>query len=98
MNSIAEPWLDAIDELQAHGVPGLDVTELRELPAALVRRLIRLKLRRVGSELIDVTFDHIEAVRGLLEEGKSGKSVQLPRGLVVRREFHRLDFSEAPYS
>jgi tRNA(Ile)-lysidine synthase len=90
MNGIAEGWLEA------HGAGGLDVTELRELPAALVRRLIRLKLRRAGSELTDLTFDHIEAVRGLLGEGKSGKYVQLPGGLVARREFHRLDLSEAP--
>jgi tRNA(Ile)-lysidine synthase len=89
MNGIAEAWLES------HGAGGLDVSELRGLPAALVKRLIRLKLRRAGSELTDLTFDHIEAVRGLLDEGKSGKYVQLPGGLVARREFHRLDFSEA---
>jgi len=90
MNSIAESWLET------NGAGGLDVTELRELPAALVRRLIRLNLRRAGSDLTDVTFDHIEAIRGLLEEGKSGKYVQLPRGLVARREFRRLEILEEP--
>jgi tRNA(Ile)-lysidine synthase len=89
MNEIAEAWLAER--------PGneLDVAELRGLPSALVRRLIRLALRRVGSDLTDVTFDHIEAARSLLEDGKSGKSVQLPKRLVVRREFHRLEFLEA---
>jgi len=92
MNGVAEVWLNE------HPGVGLDVTELRALPPALVRRLIRLMLRRAGWDLTDVTFDHIEAVRGLLEDGKSGKSIQLPRRLVVRREFHRLGFSEAPQS
>ena len=89
MNTIAEAWL------KEHDAGGLDVTELCELPAALLRRLIRLKLRRAGSDLTDLTFDHIEAIRDLLTEGKSGKSVQLPKGLVARREFHRLEFVEA---
>jgi tRNA(Ile)-lysidine synthase len=88
MNSIAEAFLDEQAER------GLDAARVRELPPALVRRLIRLGLRRAGSDLRDVTFDHIEAVRGLLEDGKSGKSIQLPKGLVARREFHRLEFSE----
>jgi len=73
----------------------MDVQQLRELPTAMVRRLIRLMLRREGSDLTDVTFDHVEAVRGLLEDGKSGKRVELPSDHVVRREFDRLEFSDA---
>ena len=89
MNQMVEAWLNQCPS------GGLDVQQLRELPTAMVRRLIRLRLRREGSDLTDVTFDHVEAVRGLLEDGKSGKRVELPSDHVVRREFDRLEFSDA---
>jgi len=59
---------------------------------ALVRRVLRGALRRAGSELHDVSFDHIENVRMLLEDGKSGKFVEIPGGLQVARDFSRLVF------
>ena len=60
----------------------------------MVRRVLRAALRMAGSELRDVSFDHVEAVRALLEPGKSGKLVEIPGGLVVAREFGRLVFRE----
>ena len=87
MNQMVETWLNQCPP------GGLDVQQLRELPTAMVRRLIRHMLRREGSDLTDVSFDHVEAVRGLLEDGKSGKRVELPKDHIVRREFDRLEFS-----
>jgi tRNA(Ile)-lysidine synthase len=49
-------------------------------------------MRQAGSELRDVSFDQIEGVRRLLDDGKSGKLVEIPGGLEVVREFHRLVF------
>jgi len=42
-----------------------------------------------------VTFGHIESVRGLLVEGKSGKTIQIPGGLIAERAFDRLAFRKA---
>jgi tRNA(Ile)-lysidine synthase len=66
------------------------VAGLESAPAGLVRRVLRAALRMTGSELRDVSFNHIEAIRALLEPGKSGKIVEIPGGLVVAREFGRL--------
>ena len=80
--------------LADHGSDGtLEVNSLRDIPLGLTRRVLREALRMANGELIDVTFDHIEAVRGLLEEGKSGKSIQLPGGAIVAREFNKLVFA-----
>jgi tRNA(Ile)-lysidine synthase len=73
----------------------IPVGGLESAPAGLVRRVLRAALRIVGSELRDVTFDHIETVRGLLEAGKSGKVAEIPGGLQVAREFDRLVFRPA---
>ena len=47
--------------------------------------MIREALRRAGSDLTDVTFDHVEAVRSLLDDGKSGKVDSASRRRLQRR-------------
>jgi tRNA(Ile)-lysidine synthase len=74
----------------------IPVAGLESAHPGLVRRVFRAALRIAGSELHDVTFDHIETVRGLLEHGKSGKFMEIPGGLQVTREFERLVFRLAP--
>src|SRR5204862_7192333 len=49
-------------------------------------------LRQEGSHLRDLTFDHVEAIRTLLEDGKSGKVIPLPGGVTAAREFDSLVF------
>ncbi len=73
----------------------LDASLLALEPIGLIRRVIREALRRAGSDLRDVSFDHIESVRSLLDDGKSGKFVQIPGGLEVVREFTNLTFRKA---
>jgi tRNA(Ile)-lysidine synthase len=90
MKELTATWLEITrDEA------GLDVGALNTLPVALVRRILRQALSADGGHLTDITFEHIEAMRGLLEEGKSGKSLDLPGGTIVRREFHRLVFTRS---
>jgi tRNA(Ile)-lysidine synthase len=90
MKTEAISWFE-----RAGGLSGLDVRTLNELPTALARRVIREGLRESLGDLTDLTFEHIEAIRGLLEGGKSGKSIHLPGGAIVAREFHRLVFSRS---
>ena len=70
----------------------LDGNELAAQPTGLVRRIIREAIRRVGNDLRDVSFEHVEAARSLLGSGKSGKFVQIPGGTQVAREFDDLVF------
>jgi len=84
MTEVAGSWLDT-QERQS-----LDVSALEKFPPALGRRLIRNALRRAGCDLSDVTFEHVEAVRALLRQGKSGKTIPLPGGMSATREFNRL--------
>jgi tRNA(Ile)-lysidine synthase len=89
-------WLGEFTQawLIEHAEDGsIDAEALRIAPPALARRLIRESLRAAGSDLHDVTFEHVEAIRGLLEEGKSGKILPLPGGGVAAREFDRLVFA-----
>ena len=70
--------------------------ENRALGKRLVRHIVRdLKLRtrpRTGQ----LHAEHVQAVLELAEHGENGKSVELPGGLVVRREREALVFRARP--
>jgi tRNA(Ile)-lysidine synthase len=95
MRALAEKWLrerGANDE----GNFVIPVSGLESAPTGFIRRVLRTALRVAGSDLRDVTFDQIEAVRSLLESRKSGKIVQIPGRMQVAREFDRLVFRREP--
>jgi len=95
MRAVADQWLSEHGRKEENDFL-IPAAELKSAPAGLVRRILRTVLRLAGSGLRDVSFGHIEAVRALLEEGKSGKFVQIPGGLQAAREFGRLVFRQAP--
>jgi tRNA(Ile)-lysidine synthase len=91
MRSIAEDWLNRNGTNREDGFV-ISVELLESAPVALVRRLLRGALQKAGSDLRDVSFDHIESVRSLLKTGKSGKVIELPGGMQATREFDTLGF------
>jgi len=93
MRALTNEWLSR-NGTKEQGDFVVRVAGLESAPVGLVRRVLRTALRMAGSGLRDVSFDHIESIRALLEPGKSGKVVEIPGGLVVAREFGRLVFRE----
>jgi tRNA(Ile)-lysidine synthase len=73
----------------------IPIEALESETPAMVRRIVRATLRKAGSDLQNVSFEHIESVRQLLEPGKSGKRIEIPGGLEAAREFGRLVFRTA---
>ncbi len=74
---------------QAHGVLALDLTDLRCLPLAVRRQVIRGTVLRFG---ISLEFKHIQQLSALVEHGKPGAKLALP-GLVANRTARELQFS-----
>ena len=95
MQTFTEQWLgkNGTKEEEDFVIP---VAALESEPIAMIRRVIRTALGTAGSDLRDVSFNQIEAVRSLLNPGKSGKIVQIPAGMQVTREFGRLVFRQEP--
>ena len=91
MRVLTEQWLEQNGTAEGDGF-SIPVAELESLPLGLIRRLLRAALRRAGSILRDVSFEQIEAVRGLLNPGKSGKTIEIPGRFRVVREFDRIVF------
>jgi tRNA(Ile)-lysidine synthase len=81
--------------LQQHGTKKvenfvIDAEALVSKPLGLQRRVLRLMLREAGSNLENVTFEHLESIRELLEPGRSGKRIEVPGGWCVERSFGQM--------
>jgi tRNA(Ile)-lysidine synthase len=60
---------------------------LAEFHPAIARRVLRQAVQAVRGTLRGVTHQHIEDLRRLAGEAQSGRKVNLPGGLEVRKEF-----------
>jgi tRNA(Ile)-lysidine synthase len=67
---------------------------LKSLPAVLQRRLLRLGIMRIKTNLKDISLVHVTALINLLDKA-SGKRLTLPGKLTARREFDRLIIERA---
>ena len=94
MGALTQEWLDQNGTTREGGFT-LPSERLHSASVALQRRVVRAALRKAGSNLQDVAFEQVEAVRALAGEGKSGKFVQIPAGIEVAREFGNLVFRKA---
>lgn len=71
----------------------LSVERLNALHPALRRRLIRRTVAELRGHSRRLTQAHYTAVDSLLVDGRSGRQIELPHGVRVRREFDALIFS-----
>jgi len=90
---LAEEWLTRNGTKEEDAFV-IEVEPLQGAPVALIRRVLRGALRQAGCDLQDVSFDQIESLRALLEDGKSGKRIAIPHGVEVAREFGKLAFRQ----
>jgi tRNA(Ile)-lysidine synthase len=71
---------------QESGEVLLDAAALRRLHPAVSRRVVRLFLRSMKGDLGDVSFDDVEAVRGL----EDGREFPLSKTIVLERRRNRI--------
>lgn len=79
------------------GEERIPVRALAQFPPALARRTLRQMIAAVRGHLRGVTHSHVEALLRLAVESQSGRSLALPNGLVVSKEFNWLRISARPH-
>lgn len=96
-----DQWLErAVDPIfnaqvieQADSRIVLSIAGMADLDLAMQRRLLRRALKLVAKTLRQISFGHIEAVRGLLTRGRPWQSIDLPHQIRVSRMDPGLVFS-----
>jgi tRNA(Ile)-lysidine synthase len=79
---IAPVYRDIVSH-QAPDAVRLSLTKLRRLPTAAQRRLIRRAVGQTRGSLRRIGFNHVEAIRRLVNTGGARRSLDLPDGIRV---------------
>ena len=69
------------------GEERIPVKPLVDFPRAIARRVLRQMISTVRGNLRRISHTHIEALRHFAASAQSGKTLELPGGLVARKEF-----------
>ena len=85
-------YTDAVIEHDENTVV-LSSKRLLALHPVIRRRIIRIALRNMRSDLRDIGKIHTEKVQGLLE-GDTGHKINLPGGLIAVKSYDRLEISK----
>ena len=91
--SLAEKWVDERLEQDEKGDSFLYIHSLKDLPNAFIRRIIRSVIRRHHKTLYAVRWDHVQNIIDLISNARPNISINLPEGLVIRKEYNRLIFT-----
>ena len=94
-------WEDELDRRcllapEPHtGAVVLGITELRSLPLAVARRVVRRAMERAKGDLRGIDFRHVEAVLALAGRTSGSGGLQAP-GIAVRRSFEWIRVAAQP--
>lgn len=86
---------ESLRALQADGI-ALPVPVLAGLHPALRHQVIRHAVRETLGNLRGIDAVHIENILKLCGQGQSGRRIELPRGLAVRRNLDKLELCRNP--
>jgi tRNA(Ile)-lysidine synthase len=89
-----DPILDACVIDHTENKIRMSVSQVAGLDPAVQRRLFRRAIKQLTGDLRKISFENIEAVRGLLADGQSWKSIDLPHRIRAGRSDKSLVFSK----
>jgi tRNA(Ile)-lysidine synthase len=89
---LAEQAESCFSPVRTQGGLALEMSDLKKLPRALLRRVIRLAIAHARGSIPAVTFQHVCSVIQLMQAEGSSARIDLPGGMTVRKVYERLEF------
>jgi tRNA(Ile)-lysidine synthase len=71
----------------------INIISLKALHHALIKRIIRNIVKRYNNSLFGIDADHVQEIFDLLSNPKPNITINLPGGLIIRKEYDSLFFS-----
>ena len=93
LNCLIEPLFKRIKLSEENANISLSVQELKKLPIAAARRLIRRAVLEVKGNLYGIGFKHLDAVLELITQDNPKNQFDLPGSLRIKRNHHKLIIS-----
>ncbi len=78
--------------IEVKGGLALEMSDLKKLPHALLRRVVRLAISHARGSISGVTFQHVDAVMQLMQSKGSSARIDLPGKMTVRKVYGHLEF------
>jgi len=91
VNEQAKKEYERLVEKTREGEQKLSIAPLKELPEAIRGEVIRLALKELAHSVKNITEVHVDAILHLMQV-QTGKSVDLPYGIKVKRQYDSLLF------
>jgi tRNA(Ile)-lysidine synthase len=89
--------MDAWTRVERPAPPGtiaFDLRAWRALPRGLQRATLREAVHRLRRTLRDINFVHVEQALRVAQQGETGEKATLPRGLMLRVNYDRLEIAD----
>lgn len=106
-SEILRPEMKLLDELSAESMTScfisrskdeirLDLNAFNKQSIAIQRRLLRRTISELGEtdRIVDIYFDHIEAIREMIERESPNLSLKLPHNMEAVKTYHQLIIRE----
>jgi tRNA(Ile)-lysidine synthase len=68
----------------------LDLKAVKQLPAAMQNRVIRLAIKEAFGELMGIEYVHVQEIISLVNEGRTGAGIDILSGLRAERSYDSL--------
>jgi tRNA(Ile)-lysidine synthase len=84
---------DTIVRSREAGKLELDLEPIKQLHPAMQNRVIRLAIKEVSGELKGIEYVHVEQIISLINDGRTGASIDIPSGLRAVRSYETLSIT-----
>ena len=89
----AADWIDREAVQESAGPISVPVLPFKKLPVPLKNRVVRFLLKKIQKNLHRIDHDHIKMISGLAHNRNPQAMLDLPNGIIVRKEYDSLLFT-----
>ncbi|MEK7396822.1 MAG: tRNA lysidine(34) synthetase TilS, partial [Candidatus Poribacteria bacterium] len=68
----------------------IQINDLKEQHLAIQRRILRLAIESLLGDLNRYDFQHIDEIMSLIDNGMTGSSISLPRGIIAEKSYGKI--------
>ncbi len=95
LTGIQERILQKVARVEGRRRVEINLVSLRKLHPSMQRRILRRSIELVKGNLQGITLSHLEEVLNMLNRGRTGSQVHLPRNIVVKRIYQKILISQS---
>ncbi len=94
LTEMQERVFEKVARLKGDNRVGINLASLRKLHPSMQRRILRRSIEVVKGNLQGITLSHLREVLNMINQGRTGSEVHLPKEIVVKRSYQKVFISQ----